>query len=226
MKTRLLKKALIILLVICAKLMNAQAYIKNDNGKDSFPKINPPRYILKIAPFALLGPYEGTSLRVGLEYPIKEDWSGYTELIHYFLNTGDGVKAEFKYWLNSYQEDRHSMDRDYISVELFYKHQCYFTSDTIIMPYEKYNKEYNVNKSVECLTIKFGTQAVYKCGITLDLFAGLGIRVKQATSTLSHEENEHIQHLGDYGTNRIVNMAGNYVYPNFDMGIKIGFRLK
>jgi hypothetical protein len=217
---------LIIFLILCAKLISAQDYIKAENGRDSFPRINPPRYIIKVAPLALLGPYEGSSLRMGLEYPIREDWSGYTELIHYFYNTGDGVKLEFKWWANSFQFDRHSLDRDYVSVEFFYKHQCYMTSDTIIMPNEKYNKTYNVNKSVECLTIKYGTQTVFKCGITIDVFAGLGIRVKQAGNTLSPEENENIQHWGDYGTNRIVNMAGNFVYPNFDAGIKIGFKLK
>jgi hypothetical protein len=217
---------MLILLLIFVRLISAQEYLKSDNGKDSFPRLDPPLYILKIAPLGLLGAYEGPSLRVGLEYPIKGDWSGYTELIHYFYNTGDGVKLEFKWWAHSYQFDRHSLDRDYVAVEFFYKHQCYKASDTIIMPYEKYNKEYNVNKSVECLTIRYGTQTAYKCGITVDLFAGLGIRLKQASNTLSYEENENIQHWGDYGTNRIVNMAGNFIYPNFDVGVKIGFKLK
>jgi len=223
-----IKRLLILILFLAGvRFITAQEYIKAENGIDSFPKINRPNISLKIAPLALLGPYEGTSLRMGLEYKMNKEWSNYTELIHYFFNTGEGIKTEFKYFLPYYyQDNKHSSSRDYFSVELFYKRQCYKTSDTIIMPYEKYNKQYNVTKSIECFTIKYGEQTTYKCGITLDVFVGLGIRLRQATNSLSNIENAHIKCEGDYGTNCIVNMASNNVYPNFDVGVKIGFRLK
>jgi hypothetical protein len=227
MKLACYKKLIILLLMVACRFGLAQEYVKGENGNDSFPKINRPAYIIKVAPLALIGPYEGTSLRIGMEYPIKARWSGYTELIHYFYNTGDGIKMEFKHYLPGFsQEDKHSSSRDYVSIELFYKRQCYSTYDSIFMPNERYRKNYNVNKSVECLTAKYGIQNVYRCGITIDFFMGLGIRVKQARNTLTKAENDNIEHWGDYGTNRIVNRAGNFVYPNFDIGLKIGFGFK
>jgi hypothetical protein len=178
------------------------------------------RICLKFAPLSLLGIYTGPSVRLGVEYKIKNNWSLYNEFGYFLGNRGIITKLELKKYLD---EDRNV--GLYISGELSYKYQAYDTDDSIqIKPF--YNKEYSVTKNVECLTIKFGKLKVKKLGIIVDSFVGAGIRFKQATNTLDENEKSKIKSSSDYGPNIFTNESGFRVYPNIDFGIKIGYRIK
>ncbi len=183
---------------------------------------------VKTAPLSNLGIYTGPSFRAGIEYKIKNKISFYNEFGWFYLYGQGGLtKFEIKKYLN-----QHDLNAgNYLSVELFYKYQQYNTSDTIGFinssnTVTKYSKDYFVSKHVECLTIKYGSMTVYKFGIVVDLFVGLGIRIKQANNSLTANENNHIQHSSDYGPNVFTNEAGFKVYPNFDAGIKVGYNFK
>jgi hypothetical protein len=65
---------------------------------------------------------------------------------------------------------------------------------------------------------------VYKSGLTIDLFAGAGIRLRQGCNNLSKDEN--IKSSSDYGPNVFTNYAGRMIFPNVDIGVKIGFGMK
>lgn len=182
----------------------------------------------KLAPLSLIDPYSGSSIRIGTEYKLKGRTSLYNEIGTYFpsfngLKNNNGIilKTEFKFYFNHDAMTSGS----YISGELFYKYQSFSTWDTIqIKP--DYRQEYTVSKNVECFTIKFGAMEVYKNHLIFDFFIGAGVRVKQIKNTLTTDENNKIQSDGDYGTNLAIGMAGQSVYPNIDMGIKIGYRIK
>jgi hypothetical protein len=183
------------------------------------------RLCVKFAPLSLLGIYTGPSLRLGVEYKIKDSWSLYNEFGYFFADKrGALLKLELKHYLYDFDNnDRNS--GGYLSGELYYKYQYFNASDSIeILP--KYEKDYSVSKHVECLTLKLGYMKVYRCGIVVDMFCGLGVRVKQAQNTLTSEENAHIAHSSDYGPNVFVNEAGNKVYPNIDLGVKVGYRFR
>lgn len=184
---------------------------------------------VKIAPLSILGIYTGPSIRAGIEYKIKDNWSLYNELGYFFLTTqGALTKLELKHYLTNSSENV----GNYISGELYYKYQQYQATDSIgkidlsNLQATKYEKNYSVNKHVECLTIKYGKMTVYKFGIVIDAFVGLGIRLRQGENTLTKDENEHIMHSSDYGPNVITNRAGFKVFPNLDAGVKIGYRIK
>lgn len=183
---------------------------------------------VKIAPLSNLGIYAGPSFRAGIEYKIKDKISFYNEFGWFYLYGQGGLtKFEIKKYLNNSDLNV----GNYLSVELFYKYQQYNATDTISFlnssnTITKYSKDYFVSKNVECLTIKYGSMTVYKFGIVVDLFVGLGIRLKQANNTLTTTENNNIQHSSDYGPNVFTNEAGIKVYPNLDAGIKIGFNFK
>ena len=180
---------------------------------------------LKIAPLAYLDIYGGMSPRLGVEYKLKNTLSLYHEIGTYFpnpngmhQNKGFLIKNELKKYLNK----NNLSTGDYLSAELFYKHQNYFTNDTISGAY----KNYHVSKDAACLTIKYGMLSVIKYNLVFDVFAGVGLRYKITTSSLTEEENRSIVPNGDYHINVLLNKAGTFIIPNFDAGIKIGYRLK
>lgn len=179
---------------------------------------------VKLAPLSLLGIYNGLSVRSGLEYRVSESFAVYNELGCYFLyGKGITAKVEFKNYIHT-----EKTAGNYYSFELYYKYQDYTALDSIQLqnftkPYSKY---YDVFKNVACLTFKLGKMTVYKFGFVADAFVGLGIRFRQATNTLTHDENNSIKDSSDYGPNVIANQAGFFVYPNFDLGVKIGYRIR
>ncbi len=187
---------------------------------------------LKITPFSLVDSYNGSSLRLGSEIKLKNNFAIYSELGTFFphslinsfwfrKNSGILIKGELKRYLNK----KKITSGLYNSIELFYKYQSYTTTDTInIKP--NYPKDYKVYKNVYCATLKFGELVVYKSGLVMDLSVGLGVRFKFSKSTLTTEENNNILGEGDNATNIITNKAGEYIYPNFVIGIKFGYRLK
>lgn len=187
---------------------------------------------LKIAPFSMIDSYNGSSLRLGFETKLKNNFATHIELgtffPHSFINSfwfrnnkGLLFKAELKRYLNK----KSITSGLYNSIELFYKYQLYNTSDSInISP--NYYKDYTVNKNVYCASLKFGELIVYKSGFVIDISVGLGVRYKHANSTLSYQENENILGVGDNSTNILSNKAGKFVHPNVVFGIKFGYRLK
>lgn len=183
---------------------------------------------LKIAPFSLLDIYSGMSARIGIEYKIVNTLSLYNEFGTYISgpnsllnNQGMLSKIELKKYF--FQVEQHT--GNYLSVELFYKHQKFNLIDSISLN-TKYEKEYKVLKDVACFTIKYGKLSVYMKRLIVDAFVGVGLRYKVATNNLTKEENKNIVPIGDYHFNLFVGKAGKFFYPNFDLGIKIGYVIK
>ena len=177
---------------------------------------------VKVAPLSLLGIYTGPAIKAGLEYKVRNNLSLYNELGFYFLyGSGVSVKLEVK----KYFETNKNVG-NYLSAELHYKYQAYDASDTIRVGVsgQPYNRDYQVSKHVECLTFKYGNMTAYKFGLVLDAFVGLGIRFRQGQNTLTSVENDNIKSSSDYGPNVLENRAGFFVFPNFDLGVKIGYR--
>ena len=191
------------------------------------------RICIKIAPLALLDIYSGMSPRIGIEYKIKNNLALYNEIGTYIPNVNSMInnygfltKNEFKIYLNNFKYTT----GPYLSAELFYKYQSYGTYDSIKLMSNKYLKNYNVTKNVTCFTLKTGIFGVFDNGFLLDAFIGFGIRNRNISSTLTKDENENIQQErtsdGYSNTNILINKAGVFNVLNFDMGIKIGYRIK
>jgi hypothetical protein len=171
--------------------------------------------------------YAGPSVRCGIEYNLKgDDWSLYHEAGYFLFNRGFLLKTEAKKYLDAGGIN----EGTYLSMEFYYKYQQYEATDSISdfvnNKFKPYQKNYQVLKHVECFTVKFGSMNVYKRGLVADWFVGAGLRFKQARSGLTSRENENIMDSSDYGPNVFSNEAGFKVYPNIDMGVKIGFRVK
>jgi hypothetical protein len=194
--------------------------------QEELPVQTMPRLIFKVAPVSLLNGYDGPSARGGVEYKLKGNFNLYNELGYFFYNTGVITKIELKkYMTGMYAESCIKSSRNYISFEFVFKRQEYGTGDSIfVQGGGHYYKDFNVRKSVECLNVKVGTLMVYKGGLTIDLFMGAGLRLRQGCNNLN--KNENIQSSSDYGPNVFTNYAGRMIFPNVDIGVKIGFGMK
>lgn len=190
------------------------------------------KFCLMTTPLSLIDCYSGSSIRLGAEIKLHDNLSFYSELgtflphslinSYWFReNSGFLIKEELKYYLNN----RKFTSGDYCSIELFYKSQSYTTTDSIKLQ-PRYSQDYNVSKNVYCATLKFGELTVFKNGLIMDVALGLGARFKFSNSTLTDKENENILGIGDYSTNILANKAGTFVSPNFQVGIKLGYRIK
>ena len=194
--------------------------------QEKWPVQKMPRFIIKAAPLSLLNGYDGPSARVGVEYKLDQNLSLYNELGYFFFNTGGIAKVELKSYLTELAaESCTKSSREYVSLEFAFKRQEYRTGDSVYVNQgQYYYKDFNVRKSVECLTVKYGTLFVYKSGLTVDFFVGAGIRLRQGCNNLNKEEN--IKSSSDYGPNVWTNYAGRGIFPNMDIGVKIGFGVK
>lgn len=212
-----MRTAILIILLFSTKIICGQSIDTVDN-----------KICVKIAPLAFLDIYSGMSPRIGIEYKVKKTFAIYNEIGTYISgpnsmqnNKGILTKVEFKKYFN--HDDFTS--GNYISAELFYKHQSFRMIDSIYVN-TKYEKEFNVTKDVGCVTIKYGKLSVFKYHFIVDAFVGLGLRYKVSKSTLTEEENKHIVPIGDYHLNIPVSEAGTFFYPNLDLGVKIGYSIK
>ncbi|PCI97026.1 MAG: hypothetical protein COB15_08660 [Flavobacteriales bacterium] len=185
-----------------------------------------------VEPLSILPMYSGTSVRGGIEYKLKENWSMYNELgyyINYFkeISYPKNVKGyTTKIELKNYRGDGIRNSGRYFSLELFLKHQNYLATDSIGIGKIKYGQVYSVSKNVGALTFKFGRLKVYKFGLVIDSYIGVGIRLKKTNNGLTETENENMISSADYGPNKFTNRAGNFIYPNFSLGFRIGYRIK
>ncbi len=227
---RLLYPIMRILIIFLLGLISTISLGQNQSNENS-------EISIKIDPLAFLPPYSGPSARIGIEYKIKENWSLFNEIGYYLplkneeyapKNTnGYTAKIELKHYFAKVNKT----SGEYVSAELFYKYHSYDISDSISIydpPNSRvyYKENYSVSKNVEAFTIKYGEMKVYSFGLVIDYYVGLGIRLKQSKNSLTNEENENIDSSSDYGPNIFTNQAGNFIYPNFSLGIKIGYRIK
>ncbi len=165
--------------------------------------------------------------RIGVEYKLRYNYSIYNEIGTFIpaqnnKNSGILARCEFKSYLN----DDDIINGQYVSVELFYKNQSYNTTDSI-RSVINYSKGYTVSKNVGCITIKYGFMQVCKYRLIIDGYVGLGIKGKIVRSSLTEKENNNLKSSDDsYNINLLVNQAGTFIRPNFDIGFKIGYRIK
>jgi hypothetical protein len=169
------------------------------------------------------------SPRIGVEYKLKRNISLYNEIGTFIPNAngmsnnvGFLIKTEFKNYINK----RKLTSKHYVSAELFYKQQSYYTYDSIYFSGNGYVKDYHVSKNVLCFTIKYGYLHILPNNIVVDFFVGVGVRQRFVVSSLTSEENSNIQADNSSETNILKSKAGTFTYPNFDAGIKIGYRFR
>jgi hypothetical protein len=183
---------------------------------------------VRTAPFALLDVYSGSCLKVGLEFRVfgnnsmtleggsyLRNWNGMSNTKGHILEVG--IRHYFS-------QEQNSIGR-YIAVSGSYKEQSFEYRDSI-MTSNPYFTEYKTQKYVTCVNVNFGQSYIRKQRILFDVYAGLGIRIKNIQSTLSAEEFELAQRYGDSQSLYFMVTPGKFIWPNVNLGLRIGYIIK
>ena len=211
--------------------------ILNQNilGQDYMATSEENKFCFTTPPLSFYPAYSGMSIRLGVEYKIKPDLSMRNEFGFYpqfsekysFENT-KGYTG--KIGIKKFTDGKENNSGKYRSLELLYKYHEYSTSDSIYTISNSHSnlffKDYFVSKHVVAFNYKWGYLKVFKSGIVIDHFIGVGIRLKHASNTLKEEDNQNIVHSTDYGPNVFTSKAGNFIYPNLTFGVRIGYKIK
>ncbi len=182
---------------------------------------------ITIAPLSLLDIYSGSSYRFGTEAKIIKNFSLFIEGGGYFKNfngmenvKGFIGKIEIKKYLNS----RLKNVGNYISIEFSHKQQSYLLSDSITY-FLTYEKNYDLTKTVNSFSIKYGLMGIEKSNFLVDIFLGIGVRFKNTNCSLTEYEMKNRIEYNDSQSQSLMNSCGEFIYPNFILGIKLGYRI-
>lgn len=172
--------------------------------------------VLKVSALSFRVPYVGSSARLSFEYGISDKFTLEHEAgFNFYDSKGFMLRTDVKKYISS------GSTSNYWGIDLFYKNQNFTTSDSILNNYSFYE----VFKNALALSIKHGEIKTFRCGLVLDFYLGLGIRLIQNRNTLSPIENMNMQATSDYGPNLIMNKAGIRLYPNILFGLKVGYKM-
>ena len=196
--------------------LNGQLYRKHFIRLDSSASGHPISYVF-VEPVSLV---EG-SLRLGTEHNIYKDWSVlFTGGAYLYSAKGWIVKGEVK----KYFWNERPGFRSYMSFEYYYSQYAYDQKDSIAMPpYEKV--PYTITKYITGLRVKVGSVQLFTHGLSVEWYAGAGIRYRNALSTLTPSQYAHINYgEDDYGVNAYTSAVSRSIRPDIALGLRFGIR--
>ncbi len=191
---------------------------------DTIAPVN--RLNIRVAPLAFLDFYSGIGYKIGAEikpfkrFSITGDFGGYFKNSNGRRNySGYNLDFSLRYYLN---KPFNGNPRCFLSLHYFYKEQSFDSSDSI----DKANPSilaYHTQKYVSVIGVNFGLQRIYKKRLIFEVFAGLGVRFKKVNSTLSSEDYKKLEEFyWDSMSFHFLVKPGNFIYPNFNLGFRIG----
>ena len=187
--------------------------------------------IVHFTPTNLIDGFSSPSFVGGIECKLYKGISLNMEGGGYFFNgwasennvEGFIAKVEPKFNVSS----RDDPSWGYISAEFMYKKQSFDITDSILLT-PKYVKTFTEYRNIWAITLKAGTCRVLFKRIIVDSYLGLGIRIRNVTSTLTSNEANHIDYTppGDIDPSDVEGFeygVGRDWFPNIELGVRIGY---
>ena len=192
---------------------------------------NDTKLSIHTTPLSLIDYYSGMYIGFGGEVQAYKNISIGTTIGYYIPKynglkdaKGWNYKPEIKLYFNK-REENGIIQKEYLSVEFFYKNQTYSVSDSIwINDTEKKFKEYSLTKYISAWSIKFGGVMNFKSRFLFEYYVGLGRRNKNVLTTLTKEEDRRIDYEPENSS--VYNGSGKVITANFVFGIKVGYAIK
>ena len=192
---------------------------------DTIAPIN--RLNIRATPLPLLDFYSGSCYKIGVEikpfkrFSITGDFGGYFKNFNGVKNySGYNLDFSLRYYVNKPNDKN---QKYYLSLHYFYKDQGFDRSDSINKKTSPNILTYHTQKYVSAIGANFGWQKIIKKRLIIELFAGLGVRLKKVNSTLSSEDYKKVEEFyWDSMSFHFLVKPGNFIYPNFNLGFRIG----
>lgn len=206
---------LIIFSVLCIKC----------NAQQTSTVVN--NFNIRLSPLSLIDFYNGSSYKLGFEAKlfyatsIYADFGGYFKTFNGYENfTGYNLDLGLKYYIKNKDINQGS----YISINYFHKNQGFDYTDTALFK-QAPEPAYRIQKNINCVNLNFGYLHAFDNRLVLDVLGGLGIRYRNATSSLPIEYYDQIIKLTDSQSLYFVLKPGNSIWMNFNVRFKIAYRI-
>lgn len=198
----------------------------------SFSQENNKKLFVTIAPLSLIDINDGSSVRLGLEKQVFNRLFAHVETGFYLGNLklykinprGHIFKAGIDYSIK-YEKYGDEEKYNYVGFEYQYKDQDFEFVDSLEINSVRFEKQYPINRKMNCFSIKYGTKIV-SAKLFFDLYVGLGIRYMNSSSNLTEEEVNGLIRDDGSGYNQIDSFnasTGKFTTPNFILGFKFGY---
>ena len=202
---------------------------------------------LSIVPTELFNPWDGSAVRMALEYSLSKrlsvtldggsylhhqpdfpDWSQknningfiFRPMIKYYGQGGQFRRKHRKY-IGEYEGQ-------YIGMEFLYKRQTYDRDDSIATATTPaYDKIYRMSRNVTGLNFIWGDKIIYRSRIIFEYYVGAGVRYIHSTNNLSSIEENGLLTGENHGDiiGSVMRATGSYYAPGISIGLKIGYKL-
>ena len=184
--------------------------------------------ILTVAPLALIDIYDGASFRAGGELFVKKNISvalhGGT-YIDYLKATkidpkGFLIKPSVRYYMPKKKYRR------YLALEYMHKEQEYAFVDKLVVNEVGQEMKYGMSRKVHALNFKYGKIVNLGRHFILDWYLGVGVRKIKSANDLSDDQQQFVNSVGNECTaqENLIRQTGNLIYPDFQLGLKLGFK--
>lgn len=186
-----------------------------------------------ISPLSLIDIFDGSSLRLGIEKQISSNFSSHIESGFYLgnLNVYKRNPKGYLYKLGLNYTIKKNVDEKtatYLGVEYQYKDQDYEYVDSFAVKTVRFEKQYKMNRKMNCFSLKIGSKPLLLEKMYVDMFVGLGIRFMNSTNNLTQEEKDGLLNGEENGSTQadsFLNPIGKYGTINFIFGFKFGYRI-
>jgi len=208
------------LLLFC--LLSGFAAAAQRRGYSSIPA----RYtIIFVEPAAAIDFFNGASIRLGAEHKWCKKWS-LSGTGGVYVEKGFMGKLEVKYLVRDNRSDRHS-----VSLEYEHKQHQHTTDDFYrkpdsregYLPDESRPVSYSSDKHINQLNAKYVYDQFWQRHWWLEAYAGLGIKFKTTTNSISDAEQDNLYHFHESVIRNFSFSGGTFVQPAVVIGIKFGF---
>ncbi|MFT3822290.1 MAG: hypothetical protein QM731_00170 [Chitinophagaceae bacterium] len=179
------------------------------------------KYLIVFVEPAALGDFvNGSSFRGGIEYGLNNNWA-LSATAGAYLQNGYIIKGELKRYLND-APNRAFLSLEYKNLWHVYTARDYVRKrDSIDMyvPDKDQPVNYNVERVVNQLSIKYGRTHFMNHNLVFEWYAGAGVRFKSAHTNQDQSELYHYHESMAAGFSYT---PGKVIYPGFTLGVKVG----
>lgn len=175
---------------------------------------------------ALFDPYDGSSLRLGLEFPLSDKNKVSLEAGKYFSDF-TSIKKNIKGNILNPSIKFYFTEREATSIEYLFKDFSFDTQDSIKVDNININKTYRIHRKVHGIALKYYYRQYLFKNLFYEFYAGLGIRYIISRSNLTPLENQNRLDDELHGSTQIeneINRTGNFIRPNIQCGVKLGYK--
>jgi len=179
-----------------------------------------------IEPLALIDIYNASSLRVGVEWPVRRDFCSVFGVCGLY-NKGVCGRVGVKMYGHTLFNKKRATTA-YASLQLFYKSQMFTVDDAIDKPDNTPGDPvyYNVEKHVAAMHLEIGYVHAFR-RLCIEEYGGVGVRISTVSRSINDSLFYSLYDINEGYVNHIGNSdKRNAVLPSITFGVRVCYLFK